>query len=70
MVPRENKNNPYAKFDGNKQRILWYFPKWPVDISKGECTLSVRWPFCFVWITHTIDSETANQSVFLKHQDH
>ena len=34
MVPREHKNNAYAKFGGgggNKQRALWYFPKWPIE---------------------------------------
>ena len=30
MVPRENKNNGYAKFGGDKQRVLWYFPNWPI----------------------------------------
>jgi len=31
MVPRENKNNAYAKFGGDKQGVLWYFPKWPIQ---------------------------------------
>ena len=31
MVPRENKNN--AKFAGDKQRVLWYFPKWPIWVG-------------------------------------
>ena len=32
MVPRENKNNAYAKFGGGggEQRVLWYFRKWPI----------------------------------------
>ena len=30
MVPRENKNNAYAKFWRDKQRSLWYSSKWPV----------------------------------------
>ena len=30
MVPRENKNNACAKFWGDKQRVLWCFPKWPI----------------------------------------
>ena len=29
MVPRENKNNAYAKFGGTN-RVLWYFLKWPI----------------------------------------
>ena len=36
MVPRENKNNAYVKLGGGggrKQRILWYFPKWPMRIQ-------------------------------------
>ena len=28
MVPRENKNNAYAKCGGTNKR--WYFPKWPI----------------------------------------
>ena len=29
MVPRENKNNAYAKFGGTeKEYCMWYFPKW------------------------------------------
>jgi len=32
MVPRENKNNAHAKFGGNKQRVLWYFPKRPIYV--------------------------------------
>ena len=28
MVPRQ-KNNAYAKFEGDKQTVLWYFLKWP-----------------------------------------
>ena len=31
MVPRENKNNAYAKF-GDKQRVLWCFPQWPIAL--------------------------------------
>ena len=38
MVPRETGNNAYAKFWKDKQRVLWYFWKWPigywVDILK------------------------------------
>ena len=30
MVPRENKCNTYAKFWRDKQRVLWYFWKWPI----------------------------------------
>lgn len=30
IAPRENKNSAYAKFGGEKQRLLWYFPKWPI----------------------------------------
>ena len=30
MAPRENKNNAYAKFWG-KNRVLWYFPEWPIN---------------------------------------
>ena len=33
MVPRENKNNAYAKFGGDKQRVLWDFPKWPIGTN-------------------------------------
>ena len=31
MVPRENKNNAYAKIWGDKKRVLWYFPNWPIE---------------------------------------
>ena len=30
MVPRENRNNAKAKFWGDKERVLWYFLKWPI----------------------------------------
>ena len=30
MVPKETGNNAYAKFWRNKQRVLWYFWKWPI----------------------------------------
>ena len=37
-VPRENKNNAYAKIWGDKQRVLWYFPKWPFSLwTPGAC---------------------------------
>ena len=29
IVSRENKNNASAKFWREKQRVLWYFWKWP-----------------------------------------
>ena len=35
MVPIESGNNAYAKFGAGggwgKQRVLWYFPKWPIE---------------------------------------
>ena len=31
MVPRENKNNAYAKIWGDIKRVLWYFPNWPIE---------------------------------------
>ena len=36
MAPRETENNAYAKFWGDKQRVLWYvmvFLEW--SISRG-----------------------------------
>ena len=30
MVPREAGNNAYAKFWRDKQKVLWYFWKWPI----------------------------------------
>ena len=33
MVPRENKSNTYAKCWRDKQRVLWYFLKWPIALS-------------------------------------
>ena len=33
MIRRENKNDAYAKIWGDKQRALWYFPKWPIGLS-------------------------------------
>ena len=35
MVPRENKSNAYAKFWKDKQRVLWYFWKWPIIATVG-----------------------------------
>ena len=35
MVPRENENNAYAKFLGDKQRVLWYFANWPIEAKKS-----------------------------------
>ena len=40
MVPRENKNNAYAKFEGDKQRVLWYFPKWPIKTKLSNLNLT------------------------------
>ena len=30
MVPRENKNNAYAKFGGTNKKYYCLFPKWPI----------------------------------------
>ena len=30
MVPRETENNAYAKFWGDKKRVLWYFLEWSI----------------------------------------
>ena len=30
MVPRENKNNAYAKFGGTNKEYYGIFPKWPI----------------------------------------
>ena len=38
MIPRENKNNAYAKFEGDNQRVLRYFAKWPIS------TVLNSWP--------------------------
>ena len=32
MVPRENKNKCLCKIWGEKQRVLWYFPKCPIAL--------------------------------------
>ena len=45
MVPRENKNIAYAKFGGDKQRILWYFPKWPIDNTRMKTLYSILCSF-------------------------
>ena len=31
MVPRVNKNNAYVKFLENDERLLFHFPKWPIE---------------------------------------
>ena len=34
IIPRENKNNAcFCKFWRDKQRVLWYFPNWPILID-------------------------------------
>ena len=35
MVPRKNKTM-FAQNLGDKQRVLWYFPKWPIVLSNGQ----------------------------------
>ena len=51
MVPRENENNPYAKFGGDKQRVLWYFPKWPI----GDSLLTSLFKFLLISIRLTYE---------------
>ena len=36
MAPRETENNAYAKFWGDKQRELWYFPWWSIALSSAK----------------------------------
>ena len=31
MVPRETKNNAFAKFGGSNQEYYGIFPKWPIE---------------------------------------
>ena len=33
MAPRENENNGYAKFWGDKQRALWYVMEFSVVVD-------------------------------------
>ena len=42
MVPRETENNAYAKFLGDKQRVLWYVMVFPV--SSGQLTIFAHGP--------------------------
>ena len=42
MAPRENGNNAYAKFWGDKQRTLWYvivFLEWSIEAQSPEYSL-------------------------------
>ena len=32
MVPGETENNAYSNFWGDKQRALWYFLEWSVEV--------------------------------------
>ena len=52
MVPRENKDNAYAKFGGEKQRVLWYFPNWPIQ-EREEDNHGVKGA-CFELITEEL----------------
>ena len=36
MAPRENENNAYAKFWGDKQRALWYVMVFPGVVNSEE----------------------------------
>jgi len=36
MVPRENKNNAYARFGGTNKEYCCIFPKWPISLLGGE----------------------------------
>ena len=36
MAPRENENNAYAKFWGDKQRVLWYVMVFPGVVNREE----------------------------------
>ena len=39
MVPRENKNNAYAKLGGTKKEYYGIFRKWPIDKPYSRITL-------------------------------
>ena len=41
MVPKENENNAYAKFGGDRQRVLWYFPRWPIGSKQKLSPMTV-----------------------------
>ena len=49
MVLRENKSNIYAKFWRDKQRVLWYFWKWPIGywqkswLHTSKCVEIFKW---------------------------
>ena len=42
MVPRETENNAYAKFLGDKQRVLWYVMVF--SVSSGQLTIFAHGP--------------------------
>ena len=42
MVPRETENNAYAKFLGDKQRVLWYVMIF--SVSSGQLTIFAHGP--------------------------
>ena len=37
MAPRETENNAYAKFLGDKQRVLWYVMVVSVVVNFAQC---------------------------------
>ena len=47
MVPRDIGNNAYAKCWRDKQRVLWYFLKWPTSQGYGKRqTSEAKCAFC------------------------
>ena len=47
MAPRENENNAYAKFWGDKQRALWYVMVFSGVVNKANAYPNWRrstWP--------------------------
>ena len=36
MAPRETENNAYAKFWGDKQRVLWYVTVFSRVVKRGK----------------------------------
>ena len=42
MVPRETENNAYAKFLGDKQRVLWYVMVF--SVGSGQLTIFAHGP--------------------------
>ena len=52
MAPRETENNAYAKFQGDKQRALWYVMVLSGVVSRGKEEPDFQTKLSYMYIHH------------------